>query len=332
LPFHRQQRRFGRHGFPFSRQTTDGWALDVAERLFAPLVEVLLEEALGSESLNTDDTPVDVRDAHGKKRYQGRFWTYIGDELHPHTVLRYTPNHTRDGLGGPAEVLKGYSGFVQADAFSGYDAIYLGSQGRIVEVACWAHARRKFFESRSADQARAGIALAYIAQLYAVEKELREHCAGDWRELDRAERFARILAERQARSAPVLKQFGDWLESEAPRVLPKNPLHEAMEYTRNNWVALNQYASHGQLSIDNNVAERALRGIAIGRRNWLFLGSDRGGRAAAIHFSLIASCLRNNVEPFAYLRDLLTRLPAFLPGAERETLRSLLPDRWKPPS
>ncbi len=137
LPFHRQERRFARHGFPFSRQTTDGWALDVAERRFAPLVDVMLEEVLASESLNTDDTPVNVRDAHGKKRYQGRFWTYVGDDLHPHTVLRYTPNHTRDGPGGPAEVLKSYSGFVQADAFSGYDAIYLGSQGRIVEVACW---------------------------------------------------------------------------------------------------------------------------------------------------------------------------------------------------
>jgi transposase len=330
LPFHRQERRFGRHGCSFSRQTTDGWALDVAERWFAPLVEVMLEEVLASDSLNTDDTPVDVRDAHGKKRYQGRFWTYVGDDLHPHTVLRYTPNHTRDGPGGPAEVLKNYSGFVQADAFSGYDAIYLGSHGRIVEVACWAHARRKFFEAQSADQARAQIAIAHIAQLYAVEKELRERCQVDWRELDREGRFARIVAERQARSLSVLEQFGAWLEAETPRVLPKNPFRGAMEYTRNNWTALNQYAQHGQLTIDNNAAERALRGIAIGRRNWLFLGSDRGGRAAAIHFSLIASCLRNNVEPFMYLRDLLTRLPALLPGASRDTLRSLLPDRRQP--
>jgi transposase len=226
--------------------------------------------------------------------------------------------------------LKNYSGFVQADAFSGYDAIYLGSHGRIVEVACWAHARRKFFEAQNADQARAQIAIAHIAQLYAVEKELRERCQVDWRELDRDQRFARIVAERQARSLSVLKQLGDWLEAETPRVLPKNPFRGAMEYTRNNWTALNHYAQHGQLMIDNNAAERALRGIAIGRRNWLFLGNDRGGRAAAIHFSLIASCLRNNVEPFVYLRDLLTRLPTLLPGASRDTLRSLLPDRRQP--
>ena len=187
LPFHRQERPTSAGtAFPSRGRRPMAWALDVAERWFAPLVEVMLEEVLASGSLNTDDTPVKVRDAHGKRRYQGRFWTYVGDDLHPHTVLRYTPNHSRDGPGGPAEVLKNYSGFVQADAFSGYDAIYLGSQGRIVEVACWAHARRKFFEAQNADRARAEIAIAHIAQLYAVEKELREHRNGDWRELDRA--------------------------------------------------------------------------------------------------------------------------------------------------
>ncbi len=331
LPFHRQERRFARHGCSFSRQTTDAWALDVAERWFAPLGELMLEDVLASRSLNTDDTPVDVRDAHGKRRYQGRFWVYVGDDLHRQIVLRYTPNHTRDGPSGPADILKNYRGFVQADAFSGYDAIYHGSQGRIVEVACWAHARRKFFEARSADRARAEVALAHIGQLYAVEKQLRQQGQDDeGRDLDRDQRFARIGQQRQARSLSVLNQFGAWLEAEAPRVLPKSPLRGAMEYTRNNWTALNQYAHHGHLMIDNNAAERALRGIAIGRRNWLFLGSDRGGRAAAIHFSLVASCLRNNVEPFAYLRDLLTRLPALSPNPSRDLLRSLLPDRWQP--
>lgn len=330
LPYHRQERTTARNGFPFSRQTTDGWALDVAERWFSPIIELMLEEALASAAINTDDTPVKVRDAHGKGRYLGRFWTYVGDGLHPHTVLRYTPNRTRDGPGGPAEVLKNYSGFVQADAFSGYDGIYLGSHGRIVEVACWAHARRKFIEAQNADRARAEIALAHIAQLYAVEKQLREHLGSDWKDLDRQEGFQRILAERQARSLPVLTRLGNWLEAESPRALPKNPIREAVEYARNNWTALNQYAHHGHLAIDNNAAERALRGIAIGRRNWLFLGSDRGGRAAAVHFSLIASCVRNNVEPFAYLRDLLTRLPALSSNASRDDLRSLLPDHWRP--
>lgn len=171
---------------------------------------------------------------------------------------------------------------------------------------------------------------AHIGQLYAVEKELRQQGDGEWMSLDRQQRFARILGQRQTRSLPVLKRFGEWLDAEAPKVLPKNPLREALEYTRNHWAALNRYVQHGHLAIDNNAAERALRGIAIGRRNWLFLGSDRGGRAAAVHFSLIASCRRNNVEPFAYLRDLLTRLPALGRGASRDALRALLPDRWQP--
>ena len=328
LPYHRQERTTARNGFPFSRQTTDGWALDVAERWFSPIIELMLDEALASEAINTDDTPIKVRDTHGKGRYQGRFWTYVGDDLHPHTVLRYTPNHSRDGPGGPAEVLKNYSGFVQADAFSGYDAIYLGSQGRIVEVACWAHARRKFIEAQNADRAGAEIVLAHIAQLYGVEKQLREHLKSDWTDLDRQERFQRIVAERQSRSVLILKNLGDWLEAESKRVLTKNPIREAVDYARNNWTALNQYAHQGHLAIDNNAAERALRGIAIGRRNWLFLGSDRGGRAAAAHFSLIASCVRNNVEPFAYLRDLLSRLPALLPNTSRDELRCMLPNRW----
>ena len=301
----------------------------MAERWLHRVVDVMLEETLASGALNTDDTPVKVRDAHGKQKYQGRFWTYLGDDLHPHTVLRYTPDRTRDGPGGPAKVLKNFAGFVQTDAFSGYDRIYLGSQGRIVEVACWAHVRRKFFEAQNVDRARAEIALAHVGQLYEVEKNLRRHCAEDWPDLGRDERFARIVAERQTCSLPVLKQFGDWLDAEAPRVMPKHPIREAIEYTRNHWAALNRYAHHGQLAIDNNAAERALRGIAIGRRNWLFLGSDRGGRAAAVHFSLIASCLRNNVEPFAYLRDLLTRLPALGPDASRDALRALLPNRWQ---
>ncbi len=240
--------------------------MDVAQRWFERLVDVMLEETLGSGCLHTDDTPVKVRDAHGKQKYQGRFWTYVGDDLHPYTVLRYTPNRTRDGPGGPADMLKNFSGFIQADAFSGYDRIYLGSQGRIVEVACWAHARRKFFDAQKADRTRAEIALAYIGQLYAVEKKLRQYCEEDWRELDRDERFARIVDERQAHASPMLKRFGDWLEAEAPRVLPKNPIREAMEYARNHWVALNRYTQHGSLGIDNNAAERALRGIAIGRR------------------------------------------------------------------
>ena len=144
------------------------------------------------------------------------------------------------------------------------------------------------------------------------------------------ERFARIAAERQSRATPLLETFQAWLTTEAGKLLPKEPMRQAIDYALSNWAALCRYTEAGFLDIDNNEAERALRGIALGRRNWLFCGSDRGGRAAAVHFGLIATCHRNGVDPFAYLRDVLRRLPLMLPHASRDELRALLPDRWSP--
>lgn len=330
LPYYRQERIFARHGVPFSRQTTCDWALQLAE-LCRPLYERMIAEVLASGVLHTDDTPVKVRDAHGKRQYTGRFWNYVGDDEHPLTVFTYTPGRSRDGPGGPAEFLKGYRGYLQADAFAGYDALYLGPDARIVEVACWAHARRNFFEARTSDRLRAETALAFVRELYRVERELRESFETDaWRARSRAERLTETVARRQAEARPVLAEFAAWLEQEAPQLLPKHPLRQAMEYARTNWQALVRYCDDGRLAPDNLEAERALRGIAVGRRNWLFCGSDRGGRAAAVHFSLIASCARHELDPFAYLRDLFRQLPRLKAKPDPEALRNLLPDRWKP--
>ena len=141
---------------------------------------------------------------------------------------------------------------------------------------------------------------------------------------------AQILAARQARAAPVLQRFQEWLLAEAPKMIPKNPLRLAMNYILHNWQAFSRYVQDGRLSIDNNPAERALRGIALGRNNWLFRGSDRGGRAAAIHLSLLASCQRNGLEPFAYLRHVLREIPLLGPSASADELRAFLPDRCPP--
>jgi len=173
-------------------------------------------------------------------------------------------------------------------------------------------------------------ALAWIAKLYAVEKDLRQRCEGAWKQLTLDQRAERIAAERQERSRPLLDSFHTWLETEAPKVLPKSAVRGAMDYTLSNWAALSVYANDGHLDIDNNEGENAVRGIALGRKNWLFCGSDRGGRAAAIHFSLLASCKRHGHDPWVYLRDVLTRLPAMLPGASEEDLLALLPHRWHP--
>ena len=165
-------------------------------------------------------------------------------------------------------------------------------------------------------------ALAWIGKLYAVEKDLRERCQGEWQSLPLEQRAARITQERQQRSRPLLDGFHTWLESEAAKVLPKSAVRGAMDYTLSNWAALSVYPEDGWLDIDNNEGENSLRGLCIGRRNWLFVGSERGGRAAAIHFSLLASCKRHGHDPWVYLCDVLTRLPAMLPGtSEKENSR-----------
>jgi len=326
LPLHRLEGIFERQGMRISRQTMDDWWLETAEFL-DPLYRLAIRVVLSSHVIHTDDTQVKIRDAWKKLKHKGSFWTYVGDLLHPLTVFDYTPNHTRDG---PAAFLKDYRGYLQADAFNGYDGIYLESPGRIIEVACWAHARRKFHECRRQEPARMETALAWIGKLYAVEKDLRERGQGAWQDLALEDRAERIAAERQERSRPLLDGFHAWLEAESPKLLPKSAARGAMDYTLSNWAALSVYPDDGWLNIDNNAAENALRGICLGRRNWLFCGSDRGGRAAAIHFSLLASCKRHGHDPWVYYRDVLARLPAMLPGASDKELLALLPHRWQP--
>ncbi len=163
-----------------------------------------------------------------------------------------------------------------------------------------------------------------------IEKELRQRRASQWQGLSFQKQAARVAAERQTRSRPLLESFHAWLESESPKVLPKSSARAAMDYTLSNWTALCRYTESGWLDIDNNAAENSLRGICLGRRNWLFCGSDRGGHAAAVCFSLLASCKRHGHDPFVYLRDVFRRLPALLPTGERDALLNLLPDRWRP--
>ena len=209
--------------------------------------------------------------------------------------------------------------YLQADAFGGYDGIYAGSAGgQVVEVACWAHARRYFYDARKTDYRNSAQALAYIKLLYDVE-----HDAANLSPHERA-------AVRQERSAPILVQFRQWLLGlqavHGGPVLPKSPMGQAITYAFNQWAALCVYLLDGDLSVDNNLSENALRRIAIGRKNWLFAGSDNGGRTAAVLFSFIATCQRHGVEPFAYLRDVQTRIAAH----PHNRLAELLPGRWSP--
>ena len=310
LPLHRQESMLARHGVELSRKTMCDWMRQCAE-LVRPLYELMKQRALSSKVVQTDDTPVPVLDPELPRTRTGRIWTYVGDPDHPYTVYDYTPNRSR---AGPGEFLKDFRGYLQADAYSGYDEIYKDAERGVTEVACWAHARRKFFEAQSSDIMRSMVVLAYIHLLYDVEREAR---AG---ELDAAGR--RTL--RQARSRPLLQDLQAYLERERPHVLPKSPIAQAIAYTLSNWAALARYAEDGDLEIDNNGAERSLRGVAVGRRNCTFFGSDHGGHTAAVLSSLIATSKRHRIDPFAYLRDVFERISAH----PKNRLEELLPDQW----
>jgi transposase len=310
LPLHRLERILERHGIQIARSTLCDWAAQCADVL-RPLYDLMVKRVLQSKVIHTDDTPVDVLDRSRTQTRTGRFWVYLGDPDHPFTVFTYTPSRSRDG---PQEFLKNWSGYLQADAFGGYDGIYAGQAGgHVTEVACWAHARRKFYDARSSDAAVSTQALAYIRLLYDVEDAAKEQFA---QQAPAARRplSAFRLALRQERTVPRLQQFRAWLQSQQAQqggpVLPKSPLGEAITYAFNQWDALTVYTTDGDLAIDNNASENALRRVALGRRNWLFCGSDNGGHTGAILFSLIATCQRHHVEPFTYLRDVLTRIAA----------------------
>jgi transposase len=321
IPLHRQERRLARQGVELSRSTLCDWMAGAAKTL-EPLYDLMRTLILLCGTIHTDDTPVKVRDSERKIKVLGRLWIYFGDHLHPYNVFDFTMSRKRDG---PSQFLQGFRGYLQADAFSGYDGIYAG--GDVVEVGCNAHARRKFIEAQKTDPARAAAALAHYRQLYAIEREIKAEITKQPPQADEPTRAAIRLRIRQERSVPVLESFEKWLEAEQPNVLPKSPLGSAIGYVQNNWEALKRYTSSGYLSIDNNVSEQQMKKIATGRKNWLFTGSENGGKTMAVLFSLVSSCQRHGHDPFAYLRDVLGRIP----DLPKERLAELLPDRWSPP-
>src|SRR3954470_15326609 len=273
----------------------------------------MVSVVLQSRSLHTDDTTVKMQELVTHLLSTARFWVYLGDAAHPYNVFDFTVNRKRDG---PQQFLANYQGYLHADAFSGYDGLYLPdprtAAARIIEVACNAHARRKFYESRGSDALRSHQALAYYRQLYELER-----AAKDFSDAQR-------LQMRQDLAVPILGQFHAWLTAQRAEVLPKSPMGGAIGYALNNWEALRRYTEAGFLAIDNNISEREMKRIAIGRKNWLTIGSPRGGQTAAVLFSFTSTCQRLGVEPWRYLRDLLERLPTH--PAER--LAELLPDEW----
>jgi transposase len=302
LPLYRQEHRYARHGIELSRSTLCGWLAEAAEAL-TPLYTVLKARVLAVPVVHTDDTPIPVQDATRDHCRTGRIWAYVSTGG---VVYDATPDRCRDG---PLEFLKNFRGSLQCDAYAGYDELFRSSRGAVVEVGCWAHARRKFVEAEATSPAPAHEAVARIKALYAIEHEAKD--------LDATAR----AAARQTKAGPLLDALKNWLDREHAQVVPKTPIADASHYALNQWTALTVYVTDGELAIDNNAAERAIKPFAIGRKNWLFFGSDRGGRTLATLASFTATCQLLKINPWTWLRDTLTRLPT----TPADQLASLLP-------
>ena len=307
LPLYRQQDVLARQGVYLSRSTLCGWLRQCAERL-KPLVDLMHAEVLKSHVIQADETPVPVLDPTRDSTRNGYLWASLGDRAHPYSTYHYTDSRSRDG---PAAFLEGYEGYLQTDAYVAYESVVLESAGKIIPVGCWAHVRREFFDARHNQPREVHYVLGLITQLYDIEDEIRSASV------------PRRLAARQARSLPILNRLEAYLREQKREVLPKSQYGRAIAYALNQWDALVRYAHDEQLEIDNNTTERTIRPCAIGRKNWLFFGSDRGGETAAICMSVLASAKRHGIEPLAYVSELLVAL-----SSDDVDLRSLLPDVW----
>lgn len=321
LPLNRQERIFARHGVELSRATLCHWILGSTEKL-SLLMPALKEHILGAPVIFGDDTTIDLIEGGRGKTITGRMWAYLsagaiqGEEGlwqdYPKAVY-FDFTRTREAV-HPTRFLKEYQGYLQADDYAGYHASF--RSGRIIHVACWAHARRKFHEVARTQETPglAAEAVRFIAKLYEIEGRARTE-PPDKRQ---------ILRQKEA--VPLLADFKVWLEGHYPTLLPQSPLAQAFAYTLTNWEALNRFTQDGILAPDSNLVERTIRPIAVGRKAWLFVASERGGDAAAIAFSLIETCKLNGIEPYAYLKDVLTRIN----GQRTNRLAELLPFHWKP--
>ena len=297
LPLYRQSEIYAREGVELERSTLADW-VGGTSRLLAPLVEALRRHVMSATKLHADDTPVPVLAPGNGKTKTGRLWTYVrddrpaGDATPAAVWFAYTPDRKGEH---PKAHLSNFTGTLQADGYAGFDQVY--ETGRIQEAACWAHVRRKFYDLHAAHKSPvAAEAMERIAALYAIEKEIRGRPPEERREI------------RNTRARPLLESLKQWFEETLGKLSRKSDTALAVRYALGRWEALLRYVDNGRIEIDNNAAERALRTVALGRKNYLFAGSDVGGERAAAIYSLIGTAKLNGLNPEAYLRDVLTRI------------------------
>jgi transposase len=316
LPLTRQSRVFTDEGVPLDVSTLCDWVGAVAAAM-APLASRIAEHVMGAERLHVDDTPVPVL-ARGKTR-TGRLWTVVRDdrpfagEAPPAALYFYSPDRKGEH---PQAILGSFAGILQADAYSGFGALYAPGRptGAAQEAACWAHARRPFFKLAELKTAPiAAEAVRRIDEIFAIEREINGRPPDERR------------CVRQARSRPLVEELGRWLRAQQDRVSAKSETGKALSYMLKRWPSFTRYLEDGRICLTNNAAERAIRGIAVGRRNWTFAGSDVGGHRAAAMYTLIETCRLNEVDPRAWLAEVLQRLAAH-PARQ---IDELLPWTWK---
>jgi transposase len=310
LPLYRQNGIFEREGVTIPRATQSSWLMQIYESIKV-LEEVFRQAVLEDGVLFTDDTPTPLQEQGIGKFRKARIWVYLRGGTGP-PLVAYDFSIDRSKR-RPLDYLKDYRGYVHADAYSGYDELF--RKEGIVEVGCWAHARRKFDEATSSRPKEATDILARIARLY---HEVETPCAGKTPE-------ERCLF-RQEQATPLLEGIFEKLEELRPRTTPSEPLRKAIDYALNQRNALGRYLEDGRLRPDNNLAENAMRPVALGRKNWLFVGSERGGRAAALFMGLVQSCKSIGINPWEYFDDMLRRIMS----QPVNRLRELLPDQWRP--
>lgn len=293
-PLYRQSEIYSRQGVELSRSLLSGW-VDACCRLLSPLEEALRGYVLSDGKHHVDDTPVQMLLSGNKKTKSGRLWKYVRDDRNagsavaPAVWFAYSPD--RKAI-HPQTHLASFRGVLQADAYAGFNELYRG--GQITEAACWAHARRKIHDVYArTPSALTEDALKRIGGLYAIGAEIRGMPA------------EQRLAERQQKAKPLLKSLESWLREKMNTLSRHSELAKAFAYALNQWPALTHYAGNGWTEADNNIAEKALRMVSLGRKNWLFFGSDHGGERVALMYSLIGTCKLNDVDPESYLRHVL---------------------------
>jgi transposase len=313
LPLHRQERRFARLGIPIARSTMCGW-LSITSKMLRRIYDRMKAILLDSKVIATDDSPIKVQDRSKSKNIKiGRVWTYLGDEEHPVNLFDYTSGR---GRAGPLEFIADFQGYLLGDCFSGNQA--LCAQTGCIHVACHAHARRYWIKAEPNNKSACAEILTMYAQLFQIERDAKElGVVGE-----------QLKLMREQESKPILDRMKSWLDHQSLLALPKSSFGKAIYYCLNNWTELNNYLLDGDLRIDNNLAEQEMKRFAMNRKNSLFFGSDQGGADAEVFMSLISTCRRHNVEPWAYLKDVIEKLTE---DPDRD-IDQLLPHTWIPPN